>query len=140
MEASTYEPRTLTVLDHTRLLELVPGDRRLLDPRIADPVEDLLDNADLLPSRDIPPDIVTMRSKVLLQDRATSHRYALTLGYPGDAGLGEGVVSVLSPVGASLLGLRVGMVARWTAPNGREHAAEVVEIHFQPEASGDFTL
>ncbi|NML16849.1 GreA/GreB family elongation factor [Azohydromonas caseinilytica] len=140
MEVFAHEERTLTVLDHTRLLELVPDDRRRLDPRLADPVEELLDNAALVPSRDIPPDVVTMRSKVVLQDLATSDTHALTLGYPGDARAGEGIVSVLSPAGASLLGLRVGSVARWTAPDGREHAAQVIAIHFQPEASGDYTL
>lgn len=138
MEVSTYEQRTLTVLDHTRLQELVPHNRRLLDPRIAQTIEELLDDADLLPSQAIPPDVVTMRSRVLVQDLATSEQYTLTLGYPSEAQPGEGVVSVLSPVGASLLGLRLGSVARWLAPNGREHAARVMAIHFQPEASGNY--
>jgi regulator of nucleoside diphosphate kinase len=140
MEVSTYEQRTLTVLDHTRLQELVPHNRRRLDPRIAGPIEDLLDNADLLPSRAIPPDVVTMRSRVLVQDLRTSEQYTLTLGYPSEAQPGEGIVSVLSPVGASLLGLRLGAVARWRAPDGQEHAARVMAIHFQPEASGNYTL
>jgi regulator of nucleoside diphosphate kinase len=45
----------------------------------------------------------------------------------------------LTPVGASLLGLQVGAVARWQSPIGEPCAAEVLAILFQPEASGDYT-
>jgi len=50
-----------------------------------------------------------------------------------------GFVSVLLPVGASLIGRRIGSVARWQTPSGGHAAAEVVTLHFQPEASGDYT-
>jgi regulator of nucleoside diphosphate kinase len=74
-----------------------------------------------------------------LADLATGSEYSLTLCYPADADPAAGRVSVLSPVGASLLGLRVGEVARWQGPAGDTHAAEVVALLFQPEASGDYT-
>ena len=51
----------------------------------------------------------------------------------------QGFISVLSPLGASLLGLRVGDVAQWRTPRGEERMARVVEVLFQPEASGDYT-
>jgi regulator of nucleoside diphosphate kinase len=47
-------------------------------------------------------------------------------------------VSVLSPVGSALLGLRVGSIARWSTPAGDEKAAEILAILFQPESSGDY--
>jgi regulator of nucleoside diphosphate kinase len=59
--------------------------------------------------------------------------------YPEDARPSDGFVSVLSPAGSSLLGLRVGDLARWRTPTGDEGTAEVVAILFQPEASGDYT-
>jgi regulator of nucleoside diphosphate kinase len=46
---------------------------------------------------------------------------------------------VLSPLGGSLLGLRVGDVAQWHTPRGEERMVRVVEVLFQPEASGDYT-
>ncbi|EWS58029.1 Regulator of nucleoside diphosphate kinase [Methylibium sp. T29-B] len=49
-------------------------------------------------------------------------------------------MSVLSPVGCSLLGLTVGAVARWSTPAGEARAAEVVALLFQPEASGDYAM
>ena len=49
------------------------------------------------------------------------------------------MISVLSPIGTSLLGLRVGDVARWLGVDGKPGALEVRTVEFQPEASGDYT-
>jgi regulator of nucleoside diphosphate kinase len=40
----------------------------------------------------------------------------------------------------SVLGLRVGAVAKWQTPGGEEGAAEVSAVLFQPEASGDYSI
>ena len=41
-------------------------------------------------------------------------------------------------MGISLLGLKVGDVAKWHTPHGEECAAVVEGIQFQPEATGDY--
>ena len=90
-------------------------------------------------SRSVPPTVVTMDTQVLLQDVAgDAPAYRLTLCYPDDARPASGLVSVLSPVGRAVLGLRVGEVARWHGPCGRCGAARILAVLFQPEASGDF--
>jgi regulator of nucleoside diphosphate kinase len=140
MEVLALE-RTLTELDHVRLTNLVHRDRRVgTAPSHAALIEDVLDSAAIVPSRQVSPDVVTMYSQVLLLDTATGERSRLTLCYPGDAEPAAGFVSVLSPVGWSLLGLRVGCVARWPTPAGNERAAEIVAILFQPESSGDYSM
>ena len=53
---------------------------------------------------------------------------------------GRRFVSVLSPVGMGLIGLRCGAVARWKTPAGEEGSAQVEGILYQPEASGDYTV
>lgn len=140
MEALALE-RTVTDLDHIRLKNLVRRDKpgRSLHSQ-APLIEDVLDAFAIVPSRKVSPDIVTMNSQVLLFDRASGERNKLTLCYPEDAEPGAGFVSVLSPVGWSVLGLRVGCVARWSTPTGGERAAEVLAILFQPEASGDYFM
>lgn len=62
----------------------------------------------------------------------------VTLCYPQDAEPAAGFISVLSPVGISLLGLWAGDVARWQTPHGEECAAVIESIQFQPEATGDY--
>ncbi|MDP2164329.1 MAG: GreA/GreB family elongation factor [Burkholderiaceae bacterium] len=124
--------RLLTEIDFARLNNLHSGQ---LPPELVD----TLDSLDLVPSREIPPDIVTMYSQVMVEDLASRKRQKLTLCYPIDAEPHQGFISVLSPVGASLLGQRVGAIARWRTPNGDECAAEIATLLFQPEASGDYT-
>lgn len=136
MEAVTLE-RTLTELDHVRLLNLLRRDARG-DGSPAQPIVDVLDAAALVPSREVAPDVVTMYSQLLLQDIQSNQRSTLTLCYPADAEAALGFVSVLSPVGSALLGLQVGGVARWRTPSGDEKAAAILAILFQPEASGDY--
>jgi regulator of nucleoside diphosphate kinase len=140
MNVSTHDERTLTELDHARLVRLLRGLGDAAQPRASHRVHAVLDAAALVSPRAVAPDVVTMYSQVQLADAFSGRRYRLTVCYPEDADPKEGFVSVLSPVGASLLGLRVGALARWRGPTGESHAAEVVAILFQPEASGDFTL
>jgi regulator of nucleoside diphosphate kinase len=138
LEVVTLE-RTLTELDHVRLLNLIRRDARV-DGSLhrAHVIEDVLDGSALVPSRGVGPDVVTMYSQVLLQDTDTSQRSTLMLCYPADADPAGGFVSVLSPVGSALLGLRVGSIARWSVPAGDEKTAEVLAILFQPESNGDY--
>lgn len=126
--------RTLTELDHTRLSRLMQ--RQGGSPGWAE----LLQDAHLVPSRQVSPDVVTMYSQVLLQDLASGQRSTVVLTYPADAEPAAGFVSVLSPLGRGLLGLPVGAVAAWATPGGEDKQAEVVALLFQPEASGDYTL
>ena len=140
MEALTLE-RTLTELDHVRILNLVRRDARSDGPLPMQPaIEDLLDASAIVPSRQVAPDVVTMYSQLQLEDLQTRQRSTLTLCYPADAEPAVGFVSVLSPVGSALLGLRVGSVARWATPAGHEKAGEILAILFQPESSGDYTI
>jgi regulator of nucleoside diphosphate kinase len=58
----------------------------------------------------------------------------MTARQAGEVSNSPAAIRLASPLGASLLGLRVGDVARWRTPDGREHAARVVALLFQPEA------
>lgn len=132
--------RTLTELDHVRLLNLlrhVPVGGIRLAPR---PIDEVLHASAVVPSREVPPDIVTMYSQILLQDSQTGQHNTLTICYPSDAEPALGFVSVLSPVGSALIGLRAGSIARWSTPSGDKMAAKILAILFQPESSGDYAM
>ncbi len=131
MDPFSFNERTLTELDAVRL-------DRLRRQGAALRMDDLLDTASVVPSREVAPDVVTMYSQVLVRDAQGSEQ-RLTLCYPDDAEPAAGFISVLSPVGLALLGLPVGSVARWRTPGGVLHSAEIVALLFQPEASGDYT-
>lgn len=131
--------RTLTELDHVRLKNLVQRQRHGGGPAVIDAIDELLDDATLVPSTQVAPDVVTMYARVRLCDTSSGERSMLTVCYPPDAHAERGFVSVLSPVGGSLIGLRLGDVAHWTTPAGEPRAATIEAIVYQPEASGDYT-
>lgn len=132
MHAVVHGERTLTDLDFARLTKLV---NRQLPP----PLADLLASAEVTSSRAVPADIVTMNSRVEIIDIRTRRHQTLTVCYPGQAEPAAGFISVLSPVGNSILGLKCGSVAKWLTPSGEECSAEVAAIAFQPEATGDYS-
>ena len=61
----------------------------------------------------IPADVVTMGSVVTFVDAASGAPRTVTLVYPSDADIAEGRISILTPVGAALIGLRAGQSILW---------------------------
>jgi regulator of nucleoside diphosphate kinase len=127
MTMPIYGERRLTRVDFGRL-------RRLQ----AAGLEDLLAEAEVVDPKEMPADVVTMYAQFEIEDGATGRRQTLVICYPADAEPSAGYISVLSPVGLALLGLQAGDVARWQAPSGEAHSAELLAVKFQPEATGDY--
>ncbi len=99
-------------------------------------LQTLLAGADVVPSREIPDDVVTLNSKVRVQDDRSDQSMILSLAFPfedvSDGTMNEISVSVLSPMGTSLLGRRVG--------DRIEKSLRVDALLYQPEAAGDYHL
>jgi regulator of nucleoside diphosphate kinase len=130
MFAAMNGERTLTELDFARLMRK--------DGQLPAELESCFEFPHLVASRDIAADVITMYSQVEIVDTLSHRRQKLTICYPRDAEPTLGFISVLSPVGASLLGLNVGATAHWRTPTGDLCTAEVTALLFQPEASGDY--
>ncbi len=105
----------------------------------AEELEAELHRAQVVEQRAVPADVVTMNSELIYEDCATKARRQIKLVYPKDADAAQGRISVLAPIGSALLGLRIGQTIAWRVPNGTKHI-RVVEICYQPEASGDYAL
>ena len=134
METITPVERTLTQSDHLRLMRLLVQRERLPG---AEALQEMLDTSDVVASRAVPATVVTMHSRVLLEDPVRGGApYELALCYPDEADAAAGAISVLSPVGAALLGLSAGETARWTTPGG-DGAARILSVLFQPENAGE---
>ena len=131
----------ITELDAARIREL--GSRLADGGRSAAEFNDLIDmvtsRAEIVPGSRIPPDIVTVHSKVTFRDELTGAVHTVTVVYPQESSIGERRISVLSPVGRALLGRRVGAVASLDMPDGSRRRIRVVELHYQPEARGELT-
>lgn len=97
-----------------------------------DDIVDLLDEAQIVPSDELPADAVSLGASVELEDVANGHRHTLTPCAPELSAPALGRISVLSPAGLALMGLRVGDTARWHNPSGADGAARIVAVHPPP--------
>jgi regulator of nucleoside diphosphate kinase len=126
----------LTQNDLDRLFDLLEAYSAGSGGRRFEQLESELARASVVPSDRIPHDVVTMNSRVLFENETTGERLEVTLVYPREADIDAGKISILVPVGAALLGMRVGQSIDWELPNGRKHRYRVVAVPYQPEAAG----
>jgi regulator of nucleoside diphosphate kinase len=96
------------------------------------PLFDRLQNAVIVRSDAVPPDIVTMQSRVLVADDTTGERRVVSLVFPGEADESSGRISVLVPLGMALLGASPGQAIEYPCAEG-VHRFRLVEIVYQPE-------
>lgn len=87
-----------------------------------------LDRATVVEDGHLPDGIVAMHSKVTYLDEETGKEATLTLVYPHEADVEAGKVSVLAPVGAALIGMKVGKSIQWPMPHGKEKLIKVVAV------------
>jgi regulator of nucleoside diphosphate kinase len=103
-------------------------------------LEEILDLARVVRPEAVPQNVVTMNSRVLFQDTRTGENDAVVIAYPGEAEASSGRISVLSPVGAALLGMQEGAEAELPLPHGGTRRIRILEVLYQPEAEGHYTL
>ncbi|MBA7498140.1 Regulator of nucleoside diphosphate kinase [subsurface metagenome] len=128
----------ITDNDMKRLKELIMeadnGNKKYLRE-----LKDELDKGEVVDSRDIPNNIITMNSKVRLRDINTQKEMICWLVFPDDSNADQGKISILAPIGTALLGYKVGDIIEWKVPAGLTKL-KVEEILYQPEAAGDYQL
>jgi regulator of nucleoside diphosphate kinase len=125
----------ITDTDLQRLLPVLEQN----DTPASDALDTELHRAVIVPQDRVPADVVTMNSEVVYEDLQTHQRRTVRVVYPKDADARSGRISVLAPIGSALLGLRVGQTIEWEVPTGTKRI-RVVEVRYQPEASGDYAL
>lgn len=97
-------------------------------------VRELL-RAKIVDEHEIPAHVVTMDSRVEFREAENELSTVATLAYPGDSGLYEDAVSVLTPVGAVLLGLSEGQSMCYSGPDGKVKTINVMKVLHQPETT-----
>jgi regulator of nucleoside diphosphate kinase len=129
LETIAAKPRPAIVIsdaDHRRLSTLAEG---LLDrlPEVAGALLAEVERASVVPAADIPGSTVAMGSAVTYrtEDGATT---SVTLVYPDEADIAKGRVSVLTPVGAALIGLSEGQSIDWQTRDGRTRSLTVLHV------------
>jgi regulator of nucleoside diphosphate kinase len=130
----------ITTSDYHRLSGLIEMSRERngeADREYLDQLEEELGRAELVNPKEIPADVITMRSKVRLKDLKSGQTVMYSLVFPSEANSNEGHISVLAPIGTALLGNRSGDVVESRVPSGLRRL-KVKEILYQPEAAGNY--
>ena len=110
---------------YARLLALAERARKEA-PKLADQLRDELERADLRALEAMPADVVTIGSQVTFRDGERTQ--TVQVAFPSDADVDRGRVSVVTPLGAALLGLRAGQRISWEMGYGRVKVIEVVDV------------
>jgi regulator of nucleoside diphosphate kinase len=130
---------TITVADRQRLGTLIDNaaTKWTVDPKSLSDLEMELERAEAVDPHEVPGDVITMNSTVVLRDLDDGETFEYTLVYPPDANAAEGRVSILAPIGMAILGCKAGDVVEWPVPAGTTRL-RIEDVVFQPERAGDF--
>jgi len=117
---------TVTRTDYHRLFILAESNSDR-SPEVADVLMAELERARVVEDERVASDVVRMGSRLRFTSDLGEDR-RVTLVFPGEADITEGKVSVLTPIGAALIGLSAGQSIEWTARDGRVHVLTVEAV------------
>ena len=131
----------VTTFDMNRLFAMIEQLRKsgFRETANLEKLEEELARSDEVAPSEVAADVVTMNSRVRLQDEASGQTLECNLVFPGEADASANRISIVAPLGTAILGYRVGDTVTWPMPGG-ERQYKIVEIVYQPEAAGDLHL
>jgi regulator of nucleoside diphosphate kinase len=127
---ATIRTRSTTLIvsnaEYERLTDLASASMERL-PEVAQELLDELERAQIVGDKDVPADVVRMGSTVTFKSDDGNTR-TLKLVYPADESLDQHRISVMTPVGAALIGLGTGQSISWMARDGKHHRLTVTKV------------
>ena len=97
-------------------------------PELSKLLLDEIDRADIHDDGALPADVVALGSEVEFLDVEAGTTRKVQLVLPGDADIDAGRISILTSVGAGLIGLRTGQSIDWPSPSGRPRVLRILAV------------
>lgn len=119
-------PIVIGEIDHRNLNSLAFAMEGRM-PEVSEALLDELDRAKVVPQHKVPPHVVRMGSLVRFSTAGGGDRQ-VTLVLPGEADIDAGRISIMTPVGAALIGLSPGQSITWTSRDGRLQELTIVSV------------
>ena len=104
-------PIVISTLDRDRLYALL--ERHQEDTEVVDRLYEELDRAECRPRETMPDNVVALHRWAYFKNQDNGREHRLMLVFPQEVDQGADRLSILSPVGAALLGLSVGDSINW---------------------------
>lgn len=114
-------------------LDTIIGTLAERDKPIKDRLIQKLDRAEILDSKDIPQNIVTLNSTVQFRLSNAKQTLKMTLTLPSRKPQPEDSISILTPTGIAMLGLAEGSDVTFTLANGDTATLWIDKVIYQPE-------
>lgn len=119
-------PLVLGTTDHVKLYAL--GEAGLdRNPDLAEVLLTELDRAKVVDDTKVPEGVVRMGSRVRYHTEAGADQ-TVTLVYPVDADIEQGRISVMTPIGVALIGLKAGQSITWRDRADKRHKLTIVSV------------
>jgi regulator of nucleoside diphosphate kinase len=107
----------VSTLDRERLYALLDNIQEESDQ--AEHLYEELDRAQFIDPKEMPDDIVTLGCRLRFRNENTGKEHERVLTLPEQARNYNDAISILSPAGAALLGLKVGDEIKWPLGDGQ---------------------
>ena len=127
VRAKARPPILLCESDADRIADLAVGVETRL-PQVSAMLLKEIDRARVVKDGALPSDVVGMGSRVRFRDESTGTERTVRLVYPHEADIAAGKVSILTPIGAGLIGLREGQSIRWEDRDGHPKVLQVIAV------------
>lgn len=125
MKISKFPPVTIHAEDRERLEALAQASMER-SPQTAAYLAREVERART--ARPDEPNFIRMGSHVAFRDDTTAQTREVTLVYPDRADIAAGRISVLTPIGAALIGLSEGQTISWQTPAGDWRPLTVLSV------------
>jgi len=127
-EPETVLPAITVVEDEARRLNALASSSAMLFPRVAHFLAREMERASVVADNSDLPGVVRMGSQVRYCDDNSGEIRDVVLVYPHEADITLKRVSVLTPVGAALIGLTVGQAIEFQTPAHNKRCLTVLDV------------
>jgi regulator of nucleoside diphosphate kinase len=126
----------VTARDQRRVQALLGNPRRFIPDSVRTVLRRELARAVICKDDAIPPNVVTMNSRVLFRADPDAPTQSRTLIFDDDHSSVGGTVSIVTATGTALLGLREGSHMPYATSDGERRVLILERVAYQPEAQG----
>ena len=126
--ATSPRPRIIIAAGEHMILQGLADKALQNDSPIGEYLVDELSRASIVPDGECAPNVVRMGSTVTYREDATARIRKVTLVYPHEADIAQQRVSILTPIGAALIGMSTDQAIQWPSPGGAMESLTVLDV------------
>lgn len=125
MRKRRNSPAYIKESDYLKLMKLIKAESY---SEHLDALEEEIDRANIVPDKEVGKGTVCINSTVSFVDNDTNEEVQVQLVMPPNASVKDSKISVLSPIGSALIGLKKNGYIEWDLPNGKIKKLTVTSV------------